>query len=156
MSIPQDKYYLGGNFHGITIEVDGKVLGKIKEWKPQEIEPTKLTIPSIDYLPSVGQFDKVPPTIPIRTGKTWLEIWRDLPFSLSSWCLKQESTLPLEVKSQLEMWGVELGEPIPNDCIQPLLNLFTELGYRFHLDTEASLDWPWLEGLGLGAIKKDV
>lgn len=150
MSTPKDPT----DFHGISIKVDGKVLGKIKEWEPQKISPAKLEMPSIDFLPSVGKLGQLP-TIPITTGKTWLDVWRNLPFNLRGWCLTQESELLLEVKAQLELWGIELGEPIPNDCLVPILRLLKKLGYSFQFDTEASLDWDFIESLGLGVIKND-
>jgi len=64
------------NFNGITVEVGGKVIGKIKEWKPQKEIPEKLTIPGIDFLPPISKFDEFVKTIHLRVSRTWCDVLR--------------------------------------------------------------------------------
>ena len=144
--IPKDN----NSFNGITVEVDGKVIGKIKEWKPQKETPEKLTMPSIDFLPPIGKFDEFVKTIPLATSRTWYDVIKELPFALNNWCLEHSEEVPLELKAQLELWGLKLGDPIPSECLQPVFQLLKD--FRFSFDLEGNLDQKWVESW---RIKKD-
>jgi hypothetical protein len=54
------------DFQGITIEVDGKVLGKVKEWKPSPVPAQQLKI-AATYKPS--EFTKI--LVPKEVSEIW-------------------------------------------------------------------------------------
>lgn len=120
------------NPNRITIEVDGEVIGSINSWTiPKETK-------AIDYTPirSLSASSFWDTEVPIQTsgGKSTLGLQ----------CLvkmKAQTEPPgLLIRAQLEMWGIQLGDPCPVDCLALLIQELEAAGYHVWFDSEASLD----------------
>jgi len=145
------------DFQGITIEVDGKVLGKVKEWRPSSVSSQQLKIEAV-YKPS--EFTKI--LVPKEVSEIWeqeLALYNESPWVTSGSVAKV--TLPERpmvvsgegspsfVAAQLEMWGVANGDTVPMGCLVQLVLEMERAGYDVSFDFEESPDMGYAEASGV-------
>lgn len=161
MGINRDDDYMGdilkegGTFHGITIEVDGEVLGKIKEWKPTEAEKLE----AVDYKPVLTRQKKVVldsifnKEIPVGLSELWMKhCGPEVSGKSTLYRTFENPTHPeadIILAAQLEMWNFAVGDVIPPECSEKLLYLLFDLGYQVWVSSEASPDKKTLEDNGV-------
>jgi hypothetical protein len=143
------------SFNGITIEVDGKVIGKVKDWKPIDkplpaVEPKEYPR-GFDFLTTPpGEFE-------IQLGS---EMWKNLVPSLETGKVHFPAAQiintngPSFVRAQLDMWGIKEGDRFPLGCLELLIHEMEAAGYRVWFDYEAGLDEDLCEEHGV-RIERD-
>jgi len=152
---PQDKL-----FNGITIEVGGEIVGKIKEWTTKPLEesanwPAKYTKFLEEGVPSSGQ-DPNMHQISFPVGSL-PELWGPpCVFSVSG-----KSTLGLTalgkllepgylyIRSQLEMWGMNKAGQVCPDCWAEIVQTLKDMGYEVWFDQKPGIDKELAESCGV-------
>lgn len=152
------------DYHGITITVGGKVLGKIKSWKAAvETKPGEVH----DYIPTMTmKRPPLPNEVTLALPEAIRDLWDDpYLFHASGKCALGRSIpkgpvhpdADLILKAQLEMWGMDKGEiPVPTECVVRFVQLIEELGYTWWIDSEASMDEELLETQGVVVEHFDI
>lgn len=112
-------------FNGITIQVNGEVLGKIKDWKPAPLTPEEEVA---EY--TKPQFGSEPWGLPSSDGRV------RFPNVTVDVRIEPEIPLPLFLKAQLAMWGIEPGDTFPITCIELLVYELEQAGYFVWFDVE--------------------
>ena len=153
------------DFQGITIEVGGEVIGKIKKWDPDSVKPITEKLKTTDYLP--GAYSHIAKTVQ-HGGTTALgmnlisvpmelsDIWGPHLIETSGKSIMGLTALGkllqpgyLYVRAQLEMWGVEKTKEICVDCAAEIVTTLEDMGYRVWFDEKSSIKEEFAEACGI-------
>ena len=141
----------------ITIEVDGGVIGKIKNWDPKPLEenglwPKKYTdfvsrIPSCNQgSPGLHQVSLPVGSLPKFFGPR--ESSGKSNIALNMWRRLLDPG-HMYVRAQLEMWGVEKTKEVCFYCLAELTTTLEDMGYEVEFDEKPCIDEEFAEAHGV-------
>jgi hypothetical protein len=126
------------DYHGVTIEVGGEILGKIKEWKPEPFDRTKMPEKIVNYDKALSTF-----SVPGKLAELWgPHLITTSGKSFMGLTALGELLQPghLYIKSQLEMWGEEKTRKVCENCLAELVTTLEDMGYRVWFDKKSTID----------------
>lgn len=143
---PDDKDKID-TYHGITLEVNGEVIGRIEKWDPKHLDETgywpKKYTDIVSRIPSLNQGSPGMHQISFPVGSISKFFGPECSGKSNIEMTALRNLLEpghLYISAQLAMWGFENTGEVCEDCLAEIVTTLGDMGYNVWFDEKSTID----------------